>query len=75
MKLPRTMREALKQGWETDGGESTESKDGKTATGYYALVKVGEEPLEIPYKATFTFGRPRRSLWTKKQRELLRRRA
>ncbi len=71
MKLPKTLDEALKQGWKLDGGESTESEDGKTATGNYELVKEGKEPLQIPFKATFTFGQPRHPLWKKKQRELL----
>ena len=59
MKLPRTMSEALKQGYVPDGGESYHDEDEKTATGYCLLVKDGEAELEVPYTATFKFGRVR----------------
>ena len=73
MKLPRTMGEALKQGYVVDSGDSKHNYEKGTATGEYELEKEGHPILTVPYKATFKFGRPRRSLWRKKQRELLRR--
>ena len=60
MKLPRTMSEALKQGYVSDGGGSEHSEDETTATGYSALLKEGEPDLTVPYIATFKFGRPKR---------------
>ncbi len=59
MKLPRTMSEALKQGYVPDGGGSMHSEDEKTATGHCLLVKDGEADLVVPYTATFEFGRVR----------------
>ena len=61
MKLPRTMTEALKQGYLPTGGHSDHSEDELTATGYCTLLKDGGEPeLTVPYTATFKFGRPKR---------------
>ena len=68
MKLPRTMGEALKQGYVVDSGDSKHNYEKGTATGEYELEKEGHPILTVPYKATFKFGRPRRSKWNKRRK-------
>ena len=59
-KIPRTMREALEYGWEVQGEDSTASADESTSQGFHLLKRREDEPrLEIPFVATFKYGRPR----------------
>ena len=69
MKTPRTIGEALKQGYYVDGFDGIHAADERTLSGLFDLVKESEKGkscLKVPYTATLTFGRPRR--FTKKLR-------
>ena len=59
-KIPRTMEEALKYGWEVQGEDSTASADESASRGVHILKRREDEPsLEIPFVATFKHGKPR----------------
>lgn len=70
MKLPRTMRDALKLGYRVDGFEGeTYSPDETRMAGDYNLVKDDDEVgLKVPFVATFKFWRPRRFSWKRRRR-------
>ncbi len=72
MKLPRTMKEALKQGWVVDGFSGHASHGETRESGDYIMVKQfnpqPEEQLRVPYKSTIKFGRPRRFRWKRRRR-------
>ncbi len=67
MKLPRTMSEALKKGYVVDGFSGHASHGETRDSGYYILVnRINPQPedqLQVPYKSTIKFGRPRRFNW------------
>lgn len=59
MSIPKTVSEALKQGYRVDYSDQDKiSPDEKQITGYYVLVKNGARNLTVPYTARYDFGRP-----------------
>jgi hypothetical protein len=65
-RLPRTVKEALATGWEVLAREEmVNSEDESSETGVTILVNKQdgrwyELHLEVPYRASYRFGRPRR---------------
>ena len=72
MKMPRTMSEALKQGYVVDGFSGHASHGETRESGHYILVKQfnpqPEDQLQVPYTSTIKFGRPRRYHWKRRRR-------
>ena len=56
-QLPKTLEEALSQGWQWDGEHGQRSKDKKTFEGVAELVREGQT-IRVPCTATYEFGQP-----------------
>jgi hypothetical protein len=64
-RLPRSVKEALATGWKVLAREEiVNSEDESSETGVTILTNSKDEQyglhLEVPYRATYRFGRPRR---------------
>ena len=56
-QLPKTMEEALSQGWQWTGDVGDRSEDKKTFEGVAELSREGQF-IRVPCTATFEFGQP-----------------
>lgn len=56
-QLPKTLEEALSQGWQWTGESGQRSEDKKTFEGVAELVRE-DQAILIPCTATYEFGQP-----------------
>ena len=73
-EVPRTLEEALRMGFEVNGSDANEeSEDFQRESGSYELSHQDGTCLTVPYRAEFTFGKPKMdrkaTRWAKDRRE------
>lgn len=65
MKLPKTLWEALDQGWQISGSDTMCSADERTQWGNLVLERgktddgYAAENLDVPFVGAFAFGKPK----------------